>query len=218
MPSRDTSSEITIDQRGDVRLKVGTDEDAHGQITFLACSRALARSSPVMERMLYGNFLESRPNSKKKTGDDDDGSLEDWVVRLPEVNPQPMRTLLYLSHAQYHEVINSSKETLTIDEMYELTALTHYYDCTRLVVPWVGGLMPSIEDLLTSPAKAGDLSIPKMLWVSWELGLKDAFVDLSNKMMMESRGKWTTEEINDEMQTPPGILGRWCLFLERYEE
>lgn len=197
MPSEESNSEIIIDKRGDVRLRVGTDQDGQSQVTFLACSRALARSSPVLDRMLYGNFLESKANCETATG------CDEWTVDLPEDKPQPMRVLMHLSHAQFHEI----RGALSIDDIYELTALTHYYDNTRLVVPWMGKLMPSIEDILASPAKSSDLSIPKMMWVSWELGLKDAFIDLAHKLMMESRGPWSAEDIRKQVQTPPGILG-----------
>lgn len=197
MATEESTSEVIIDPRGDIRLRVGQDQDGQKQVTFLACSRALARASPVFDRMLYGSFLESKANSKAA---DRDG---DWTVDLPEDKPQPMRILLHLAHARFHEIHDS----LSIDEVYELTKLTHYYDATRLVVPWMGRLMPSIEDVLTSPVAESDTSIPKMLWVSWELGLKDAFLDLSRKLLMESKGHWSAEEIAEQVQTPPGVLG-----------
>lgn len=197
MATEESPSEIIIDPRGDVRLRVGRNQDDQSEVTFLACSRALARASPVLDRMLYGNFLESKENSK--ANDRADG----WTVHLPEDKPQPIRILLHLAHAQFHEI----RDSLSIDKVYELTKLTHYYDATRLVVPWMGRLMPSIEDVLTSPVAASDTSIPKMLWVSWELGLKDAFVDLSRKLLMESKGHWSAEETAEQVQTPPGVLG-----------
>lgn len=186
-------SEIILDPRGDLRLKVGKESDGetdYGQVTFLTCSRALARASPVFDRMLYGNFCESRPA---------DGS---WAVTLPEDKPKAVGILLQLSHARFHEV----SRALSVDEIYDLIVATNYYDCTPLVVPWMGLLMPSIDTILTTPTTS-DLSIPKMLWVSWELGLKEGFEDLARKFLNESKGQWTSDEIQKEVQSPPDILG-----------
>lgn len=194
-------SDTVFDTRGDVRLRVGTGEYGEpGPITFTACSRALARASPVFERMLYGHFRESKMASEAAGAESDE-----WTVDLPEDKPQTLRILLNLAHAHFQKIPN---RPLSIDEVYELSTLTNYYDSTRLLVPWMGRLMPSLDAILTAPTGDDNTILPKMLWVSWEFGLRRAFEDLSKKMLMESQGAWTADEIATEVHTPPDILGK----------
>lgn len=198
-----SSKEVILDSRGDIRLRVGKPDSEDGQITFLVCSRALARVSPVFDRMLYGNFAESKANSGAG-----DGSGSDWTVTLLEDKPQPMHIFLELAHANFQQM----PKPLSVDEIYDLTVLTNYYDCTQLVVPWMGMSMPSIDRIMSVPTTPDStISLSKMLWVTWELGLQEAFNDLSRKLLMESAGQWSADEVQMDVQTPPDILGTFCL-------
>ncbi|KAG8407249.1 hypothetical protein J3458_020738 [Metarhizium acridum] len=61
-----------INRHGDLRLKVGSPQQAGDTICqsveFLVCSRALARASPVFDRMLYGAFAEASHNHAGSAG------------------------------------------------------------------------------------------------------------------------------------------------------
>ncbi|KAJ0347663.1 hypothetical protein COL154_010775 [Colletotrichum chrysophilum] len=48
-----------LDSKGDLYLVVGSDIRAGDPSTFLVCSKALARASPVFDKMLFGPFAES---------------------------------------------------------------------------------------------------------------------------------------------------------------
>ncbi|KAI0450746.1 hypothetical protein F5B21DRAFT_507932 [Xylaria acuta] len=93
-------------------------------ICFCVCSRALARASPVFEQMLYGNF------TKKQTK-----AAGEWVVDLPEDKPSSFELLATISHCYLHQV----PRTLSLDQLYDLTMLTHIYDTTRIPVLWCQG-------------------------------------------------------------------------------
>ncbi|XEV01058.1 hypothetical protein FSHL1_006345 [Fusarium sambucinum] len=93
---------MEFDKHGDIKLCVGKTNPA----TFKACSRALARTSPVFDRMLYGGFIESK---KPDNGE--------WVVSPPEDKATAMALFLHISHGQFDRI----PRTLSIDDLYDLT-------------------------------------------------------------------------------------------------
>ncbi|KAF5542402.1 hypothetical protein FNAPI_9979 [Fusarium napiforme] len=171
---------IVFDPRGDVKLCVGETDS----VTFAACSRALARASPVFERMLFGQFMESKPPN----GDD-------WLVELPENEPKALSTFLHISHGQFDQV----PRTPSIDDLYDLTVLSNYYDGTHMLEPWIERWMSLVED----DTKASKESMAKSLWIAWEFGRKDPFCRLVRRMLMESDG---SEDPHLQMQ--PDIIER----------
>ncbi|KAI8417592.1 hypothetical protein FOFC_00147 [Fusarium oxysporum] len=175
-----SSENIVFDPRGDVKLCVGQTDP----VTFTACSRALARASPVFERMLFGLFMESKPTNG-----------EDWVVELPEDKPTALSIFLRISHGQFDQVARK----LSIDDLYDLTVLSNYYDGTHTLEPWVGRWMSLVED----DTKASKVSMAKSLWIAWEFGRKDSFCRIARKMLMESDG---SEDPHLRMQ--PDIIER----------
>ncbi|KAF5677127.1 hypothetical protein FCIRC_6854 [Fusarium circinatum] len=156
---------IVFDPRGDVKLCVGETDP----VTLIACSRALARASPVFERMLFGSFMESKPSNGG-----------DWIVELPEDKPKALSIFLHISHGQFDQV----NRALSIDDLYDLTVLSNYYDGTHMLEPWVGRWMSLVED----DTKASKVSMAKSLWIAWEFGRKDSFCRIARRMLMESDG------------------------------
>lgn len=176
-----------FDPRGDVKLCVGQTDP----VTFTACSRALARASPVFERMLFGLFMESKPTNG-----------EDWVVELPEDKPTALSIFLRISHGQFDQM----PRTLSIDDLYDLTVLSNYYDGTHMLEPWVGRWMSLVED----DAKASKVSMAKSLWIAWEFGRKDSFCRIARRMLMESDG---SEDPHLRMQ--PDIIGKLLMHINK---
>lgn len=182
-----SSQNIIFDPRGDIKLCVGETDP----VTFTACSRALARTSPVFERMLFGSFRESRKSDDK-----------DWVIKLPEDNATALSLFLRISHGQFDLV----PRTLSIDDLYDLTVLSNYYDGTHMLEPWIVRWMPSVED----NAKASRTSMAKGIWIAWEFGQKDSFCRIVRRMLMEADG---SEDPNLKM--PPDILGKFLQCINR---
>lgn len=86
-----------IDERGDRILEVGTnkcdiDDDGDHRHTiarrFRVCSKALARSSPVMNAMLFGKFCEAAQAT----------------IHLPEDDADAMELLFHLAHGNVEKV------------------------------------------------------------------------------------------------------------------
>ncbi|KAI8963164.1 hypothetical protein F5Y11DRAFT_167532 [Daldinia sp. FL1419] len=178
-----------FDRRSDVKLRVG-DGDSEN-VVFAVCSRSLARASPVFDRMLYGGFAEGQSNQAK--------DCNGWVVNLPEDKPAAMSVLLSIIHGLFERV----PKTLSVDELYDLTVLTHFYDATRTLGPWSNTWMATMEKF---ERESKDL-MPKMLWISWELGWKNTFSALTKRMVLESEASvLSTSE--DCIQFPPDILER----------
>ena len=183
-------SHIILDRHGDIEVKVGGPDDAD-KTTFVSCSRTLARVSPVFDHMLYGTFAEGRCNQDPQ---------DDWTINLPDDNPVPMKVFLNIAHANFSEV----PKDLTVGDLYELVVLTHYYDSTRLLTPWVETWMSSLGSKQSTPPS----DMPKLLWISWEFGRREDVTTISRQMLLEFDGNWfnDTDKLED-IQTPPYIIG-----------
>ncbi|KAH7123002.1 hypothetical protein EDB81DRAFT_665774 [Dactylonectria macrodidyma] len=187
-----TTQSIEFDPHGDVKLQVGPREDS-GQIMFTVCSRTLARVSPVFERMLFGNFAESRPNTLN--------SKNEWIVKLPADKAGPLALFMYISHGHLHRI----PKKLSIDKLYDLTTLTNYYDSTRILGPWVHSWMDFVED----DVRNSKASLSKALWVSWEFGHRELFERVAHKMLMESDGPIGANDPKfQDLGMPPQIIER----------
>lgn len=179
---------IEIDGHADLRLRVGQPGD--GQTIFNASSRALARASPVFDKMLYGNFAESKSK--------DDGNC--WTVDLPTDSPSAVEILLNITHARFQLV----PRTPSIDELYDLTVLTDFYDATASLAPWADSWMSTIRELPDDPGLT-----PKLLWVSWQLGRAGLFTSIAREILMESdRPLCANTGAFKGLRTPPDIIGK----------
>ncbi|KAI0135902.1 hypothetical protein F4814DRAFT_444706 [Daldinia grandis] len=185
------SAQLTeFDRRGDVKLRTGQDLDS-ATVVFTVCSRSLARASPVFDRMLYGDFSEGRSNQAK--------DADDWIVNLPEDKPAAVAVLLSIVHARFDQI----PKTLSVDELYDLTVLTHYYDATRTLGPWSNKWMAAVEKLERESAEL----MPKILWISWELGWKNTFSASARRMVLECEAAMFSTD-TDQVQYPPDIIER----------
>lgn len=190
LPSKDMSSNsFKLDPWGNLTLRIGPDGTTKD---YNVCPRTLARVSPVFERMLYGNFAEAEANATAAT--------HEWIVRLPEDNPVIMGLFLSIAHGIYDEAIRD----LSLDQIYDLTVVAHYYDATRVLRPWVEAWITCMTNL------AEDVNTPilKILWIAWELGASELFQKTSRYILLEFDATEFHDAIfNSNTQTPPGVLG-----------
>jgi hypothetical protein len=185
---------LEIDRYGDVTLQVGgeTPDSQDERVSFVVCSRTLARVSPVFDRMLFGLFAESARNKEPQAA---------WVVELPEDKPTAMEVFLNIAHCRFDRI----PAILSTDELYDLTVLTNSYDATPLLGPWAQGWMDFVNDIANDASRA----MPKMLWISWELGCRDALNATARRLILESRGPLVGgPDWEDDLQTPPDIIGQ----------
>lgn len=162
--SQDEANTFAIDPRGDLTLNIGLSDSCK---KFIVCSRTLSRISPVLERMLYGSFAESKSSCATA-----------WTIDLPDVNPLPFALLAYISHGEF----GSIPKTLKVDELFELIILTHYYDCTQILAPWAERWLSSIKE----PASHNELEMYKVLFICQELGDKRTFEITARRLVLES--------------------------------
>ncbi|KAM0708496.1 hypothetical protein Q7P35_005148 [Cladosporium inversicolor] len=180
---------FTVDPRGDLTLNIGFSDSSK---KFLVCSRTLSRISPVLERMLYGSFAESR--SECATG---------WTIDLPDVNPLPFALLAYISHGEF----GSIPKTLNVEELFELIILTHYYDCTQILAPWAERWLSNINE----PASSNELEMYKVLFICQELGDKRTFEITARRLVLESCLNLERERLHEHLG------GHLCAIIDRID-
>ncbi|KAF6791346.1 nuclear pore protein-like protein [Colletotrichum sojae] len=192
---------IELDPRGEVVFVVGAAAPENTPARrFRLCSRTMARVSPVFDRMLHGNFSESKPAAADASGPD--GSVS-WVVDLPDDNAAAFDLFASIAHSSFQRVPRG----LSIDRLYDLTVLTHYYDATPMLTPWLQGWINGIGE--TPDGGEEGMLMPKLLWISWELGHKQLFETTARRMVMECRGVFVGDEAGLEgLHMPPDVMER----------
>ncbi|KAK4040959.1 hypothetical protein C8A01DRAFT_35015 [Parachaetomium inaequale] len=105
-----------VDRHGDLKLIVRKD---NSKLAFQVCSRALARSSPVWDTMLYGPFSEGK----------DQQNGNDWEIALPEDDADALRIVLFIVHYNFKAL----PKTVSFDLFFQLTALSDNILPQRLV-------------------------------------------------------------------------------------
>ncbi|KAK4624475.1 hypothetical protein CLAFUW4_05454 [Fulvia fulva] len=179
---------VEIDSRGDLLLVVPGDEEVPSK-TLRVCSRALSRVSPLFERMLYGSLAESRAKHAER-----------WSIDLPEDDPWALELFANICHG----LLTKVPQSLTIDELFHLTMLTHYYDATETLAPWTDRWTNNIRDARTHD----ELDLDKILWISLELGQKGLFHTTARTLVMESPGLLSQEDLDEQLGVFPDLTQR----------
>ncbi|KAI8250274.1 hypothetical protein K4K58_010030 [Colletotrichum sp. SAR11_239] len=125
----------TFDSKGDLHLVVGSDVRDGDPSTFLVCSKALARASPVFDKMLFGPFAESRPSTESSKQN------SAWIVHLPGDEPAHFEVVLNILHCNFKKVA----QRLPIPLLSGLVAIADKYDCIEIFRPWVNEWIPDLE-------------------------------------------------------------------------
>ncbi|KAB5563000.1 hypothetical protein GE09DRAFT_766920 [Coniochaeta sp. 2T2.1] len=149
---KEPEQDITFDQRGDLQLIVN---DYH---TFTVCSRALARASPVFDRMLYGGFSETKP-------------LEgEWIVNLSETAVYRLVILLDIAHGNVHNIRKDIDKHLAwfrladaCGLLCEVAMAADYYDMVKVFWPWADSWLARCKK------RDGGCNVP-LIWAAWVLG------------------------------------------------
>lgn len=152
---------VTKDPDGDLTLVVGARIERTEATKFVVESRILARSSPVLKRMVDGKFQESRSSQSVS---------EPWVIELPDDKPSALAVLLQIMHLQFHAIPTA----LTISRMYDLMVLAEKYDMTRLLKPWSEDWWTSLLD--SDESTKGKL---QLMYIAWQLGEEETVQELS---------------------------------------
>ncbi|KAI0539520.1 hypothetical protein GGR58DRAFT_464593 [Xylaria digitata] len=176
-----------LDPNGDLCIQVGKSP----VISFIVCSKTLVRTSDFWNKLLNGEFKESR----------------DSTVELPEDDPRPMALLLNIVHGRFDQV-PGYQDVMDIQYLYNISVLTDKYAMTHVLRPWAPGWLRSRDFLGEKP----DVSLREQycherLWISWELGDKANFEKIANILLLKS--STSTEGANslrcDGVLEPPDI-------------
>jgi hypothetical protein len=143
-----------FDRDGDLHLEVGPRE-----VTYVVCSRALSRASPVFKRMLSDDFAEAKP------------AHGDWVVKLPEDDPAALELLLNAIHGCFDKV----PEKLLVPTLYAVATLADKYLLTRILRPWAGTWLKHARKDLHDDYSCAFLGLG--LWIAWVFGDSVLFDD-----------------------------------------
>ncbi|RYP23530.1 hypothetical protein DL765_001044 [Monosporascus sp. GIB2] len=166
---------VQIGAVGDLCLKVGsnrctvdTTEDGpehyHEYATIYVVNSKLFCLSAIWEALLNQGFAKSkRPKP---------GSGQDWIVEVPEDDPEAMLIILNILHNRFGGVPKGEK-AMSIHSLYRLTVLTDKYGLTSLLQPWAQTWTKGIKDELPwnkgVPAEKPSLRIScleRLLWIS----------------------------------------------------
>lgn len=150
------SKTVHIDQYGDLKLIVGDDK-----VCFVVCSRALARSAPFWNTLLYGPFTEAKPP---------DGN--DWIIKLPEDHPGALEVVLNLIHWP------GQPEKITAVDLnlaFEVAVLTDKYSMTHCLTSHA---QQWLDDLLPVMHHESEHWIPPVQWLflTQELGALNQYL------------------------------------------
>ncbi|GKT51942.1 uncharacterized protein ColSpa_12123 [Colletotrichum spaethianum] len=154
---------IVLDEYGDLSLYVGANH-VDQPSAYLVCSKALARSSPVMKKILFSGFKELRPT---------EGGQGEWMIHLPDDQPAPMQLMLEIMHGDFGRV----PETMALSDLHNCVVVMDKYDSISLTRPW-------IQAWLRSAKASGDHA--KLLSVAWALGDMELYRTSSTHLIESS--------------------------------
>ncbi|KAK3899098.1 hypothetical protein C8A05DRAFT_37296 [Staphylotrichum tortipilum] len=171
---------ITLDPDGDLFLRVGAELPPVTPCLFRVCSASLRRATPVWKAMLFGPFTEARP-----------AHGGDWVVDLPEDNPETLCVLLNILHGAFANVPG----TISLEFLCGVIVVADKYDLIYLIRPYVN----TWADMVNSP--------PKDAYTTWKLGNEDWVSDDMSDLAFSISGTAETGWREDGQDINPGDPG-----------
>lgn len=186
---------IYLDSSGDLRLQVGPEQQ-----DYVVCSKTMERTSTVWKKMLSGGFAESKPSNTNT----------EWVVTLPEDEPEPMLIVLNIIHSRFSLV----PEKLTLMKLYRVLVVTEKYDITEITRPWARQWMNCVRNTRS----------PLLMWIAWALGDATMFVVTADMLVMRctvdldgrlvTPKRWHLDDAKLDALRPHDILGSTTMRLD----
>ncbi|KAK2729034.1 hypothetical protein CKAH01_10605 [Colletotrichum kahawae] len=177
---------ITVEEDGDLHLVVdGTGLPEPN--TYVVCSRALARHSPVFKTMLSGPFAEAcRPA---------DGSQ--WVVEVLEDNHKQFPVFLSIIHGCFQDV----PKELDIQDLGALLVIVEKYDALPIIRPWVKGWLESPRGRWSAEGYSSHL-----VCYAWVTGHRAIFEEEARKAVYEEKVEPDFQFSDHEALRPPDLF------------
>ncbi|KAI8955594.1 hypothetical protein F4801DRAFT_574340 [Xylaria longipes] len=160
-----------LDARGDMMLLVGkqkctdiscSDEGQNKQpnaICFHVSSAIIAGASPAFGLVLYSPSAEATKGDGVK-----------WTVKLPDDDPQAMRTIIHILYGYYP--ITPPDEHMNLEQLLHLTVLANKYDLVHLFPKWSAQWVQDMEPYWVSKhfVRKSTEDLESLLWIFWVLG------------------------------------------------
>lgn len=187
---------IELDICGDTLLVIGEELDSqeldfHGPTrTYLVCSEILARVSSTFAHI----FADSSRHSSRSQPVRPAGSWN--VFHISQDDALAFDYFARIAHGRFNDI----PETLSIDQLYELTMLTHRYNATCILAPWIERWMATVS----CPSPEYGLSMYKLLAASYELGCKRTFETTTRRILMELPSTYSGQHIG---YLPKDLIG-----------
>jgi len=145
-------------------------------VSYIVCSKTVARASRAWKRLLYGGFAESKPASHS--------TPSDWVVKLPHDNPESMEIILNIIHSRFGS-LPPLADGDNIEQLYQLTILTDKYDLTALLQPWAPAWLSWPKKRLQNTIlKPSVLELERISWIAWQLGDRKSFNQIFETLIL----------------------------------
>ncbi|OTA96208.1 hypothetical protein M434DRAFT_28069 [Hypoxylon sp. CO27-5] len=187
-PSEKIFSIISFHVDSDIVVPVKTSK---GKVMFKVSSGNMVSASAIWAEHLYRN------NAGRSDTDE-------WMVEI-DGNVDALTTIFNIVHFKFSDI----PETLTLDELYEISLVLSQYECVHLIYPWASKWVESLTSLVA------DASLHhvchKALLVAWVFGHVQLFRDMTHALVISSRlinGELANVDgtLLKEMVLPPGIF------------
>ena len=179
-----TSPELVeLDSHGDIILNIKNGADHR---SFRISSHAMRLASPVWEKMLTGQWMESHKTA----------------ISLEDDNPDTLLIVLRAAHLQHHKL----PKKLTFGQIVKLAVVCDKYDTATVVRPFLNQWITPFQMNYLVPGYEQWLSI------AWTFGYRDQFMNIAHhltrtlNMDNEDRCLNVNGEILGEL-LPTDILG-----------
>ncbi|KAI0097057.1 hypothetical protein F4776DRAFT_651292 [Hypoxylon sp. NC0597] len=176
-PSEKILSIISFHVDSDIVVPVKTSK---GKVMFKVSSGNMVSASAIWAEHLYRNNVGR-------------SDTDEWMVEI-DGNVDALTTIFNIVHFKFSDV----PETLTLDELYEISLVLSQYECVHLTYPWASKWIESLTSLVE------DASLHhvchKALLVAWVFGHVQLFRDMTDALVISSR------LINGELANVDGKL------------
>ncbi|KAJ1324720.1 hypothetical protein MN608_09423 [Microdochium nivale] len=183
-----------LDPRGDLWIRAYGEGSwgSRAAATFKVCSRTLARSSSVFDRLLYGGFSECKPPKQED-------NPEAWVVDLPEDAAPAMKQLFQIMHCQFKSLETpptagadssdapsdskakaAARSPTIVRQLYDLIVVADKYDTIGLLRLWVAGWLHALE-----PKADDEQELLHKAWVYYHLGYTEGYEQTGTRLAFE---------------------------------
>ncbi|KXJ85603.1 hypothetical protein Micbo1qcDRAFT_169280 [Microdochium bolleyi] len=175
VPPAAALSTCVVDPRGDLWLhttgSAGILEPPNVPTKFRVCSRTMARSSRVFEKMLFGGFAESKTENGAE-----------WVVQLPDDATITMQPLFELMHSKFDSLERPAGERSQsdlLDKLHSLIVAADKYDCISLLKPFAAQWVKVL-----TVEHSNEWRLYRLAWIFYQLGCSDSYIEAATRLVV----------------------------------